>query len=85
MKASEYQVGLLPHLKDFKWDGRCRQNNESGATLQKGFIFLPTINDAIVKRSRRFRIYVSAEQLTMQFEAFETFPYLPKSDAKTSC
>jgi hypothetical protein len=21
----------------------------------------------------------------MQFEAFETFPYLPKSDAKTSC
>jgi hypothetical protein len=22
MKASEYQVSVPPHLKDFKWDGR---------------------------------------------------------------
>jgi hypothetical protein len=24
MKASEYQVSVPPHPKDFKWDGRCQ-------------------------------------------------------------
>jgi hypothetical protein len=55
MKASEYQVSVPPHLKDFKWDGRGQtsldwqnfknnfedENNEIGTTLRKSFIFLP--------------------------------------------
>jgi hypothetical protein len=65
MISSEYQVSVPPHLKEFKWDGRgetlldwrklknkfedVAKNNESGATLRKGFIFLPM---ALLRRPR---------------------------------
>jgi hypothetical protein len=83
MKASEYQVRVPPHLKDFKWDGR----GQTSLDWQK---FKNKFED-VAKITRVEQLFVKdsaftndAEPLTMQFEAFDTFRHPLRSDAKTS-
>jgi hypothetical protein len=85
MKASEYLVSVPPHLKDFKWDERgktsldwqkFKNKFEDVAKKTKNVEQLFERNSSFINGAGPFR---------MQFEAFETFPHPPRSDAKTSC
>jgi hypothetical protein len=82
MKASEYQVSIPPHLKDFKWDGRGQTSLDWQRFKFKHVAKIAELSNS----SRRIRAFINdAEQSMMQFEAFETFSYLLRFDEKTSC
>jgi hypothetical protein len=84
MKASEYQVSVPPHLKAFKWDGR-GHTSLYWQKFKNKFEEVAKITRVEQLFEKDSSVYNGAQLLTMQFEALETFPYLLKSDAKTSC